>query len=270
MYQVTTGFRTLIYLINGRHRIYIYHYHHGHIYYSIYTSLVSCLFYLIFLSLLKDRWFIMTHSDQQERQRDIHPIHSYASSRSVDYIWTRNLAKSGWRTRGGDCPDLQRWKPSSGNAYRTNKVKTVIDKIWVNFYCHLYRLAQIPAPDSSVVRATDQRFRGPRCKSWSGPSFYLLSCCKGKTLSQRINGWALSDHHPRPPTRWSNYLFGIPIPSIKQKSFAFKSVNVFLHIEIICMLPVMISGAYTGFGVRGGASCRQRISWLPLTLFWQF
>lgn len=91
-----------------------------------------------FLSLLKDRWFIMTHSDQQERQRDIHPIHSYASSRSVDYIWTRNLAKSGWRTRGGDCPDLQRWKPSSGNAYRTNKVKTVIDKIWVNFYCHLY------------------------------------------------------------------------------------------------------------------------------------
>lgn len=117
-----------------------------------------------FLSLLKDRWFIMTHSDQQERQRDIHPIHSYASSRPVDYIWTRNLAKSGWRTRGGDCPDLQRWKPSSGNAYRTNKVKTVIDKIWVNFYCHLYthlklffvkvltvRLAQIPAPDSSVV-----------------------------------------------------------------------------------------------------------------------
>lgn len=117
-----------------------------------------------FLSLLKDRWFIMTHSDQQERQGDIHPIHSYASSRPVDYIWTRNLAKSGWRTRGGDCPDLQRWKPSSGNAYRTNKVKTVIDEIWVNFYCHLYtyirlffikvvtvRLAQIPAPDSSVV-----------------------------------------------------------------------------------------------------------------------
>lgn len=236
-----------------------------------------------FLSLLKDLWFIMTHSDQQERQRDIHPIHSYASSRPVDYIWTRNLAKSGWRTRGGDCPDLQRWKLSSGNAYRTNKVKTVIDEIWVNFYCHLYthlklffvkvltvRLAQIPAPDSSVVRATDQRFRGPRCKSWSGLSFYLLSCCKGKTLSQRINGWALPDHHPHPPTRWSNYLFGIPILSIKQKSFAFKSVNVFLHIEIICMLPVMISGAYTGFGVRGGASCRQRISWLPLTLFWQF
>lgn len=130
-----------------------------------------------FLSLLKDRWFIMTHSDQQERQRYIHPIHSYASSRPVDYIWTRNLAKSGWRTRGGDCPDLQRWKPSSGNAYRTNKVKTVIDEIWVNFYCHLYthlklffvkvltvRLAQIPAPDSSVVRATDQRFSGPRCR----------------------------------------------------------------------------------------------------------
>lgn len=117
----------------------------------------------------------------------------------------------------------------------------------VNFYCHLYthlklffvkvltvRLAQIPAPDSSVIRATDQRFRGPRCKSWSGPSLYLLSCCKGKTLSQRINGWALPDHHPRPPTRWSNYLFGIPILSIKQKSFAFKSVNVFLHIEIGC------------------------------------
>lgn len=165
-----------------------------------------------FLSLLKDRWFIMTHSDQQERQRDIHPIHSYASSRSVDYIWTRNLAKSGWRTRGGDCPDLQRWKPSSGNAYRTNKVKTVIDEIWVNFYCHLYthlklffikvltvRLAQIPAPDSSVVRATDQRFRGPRCKSWSGPSLYLILLQRQNPVTE--NQWWGTAWPPPSPTQ---------------------------------------------------------------------
>lgn len=37
------------------------------------------------------------------------------------------------------------------------------------------RLVCLPAPDSSVGRASDSRFMGPRHKSWSGLLLFLLS-----------------------------------------------------------------------------------------------